>query len=253
MVESLRDRAQAGLDVAQALAVGQLREDHREELVPAGEVAHPMIATIALDQAPEGVARQVIEELGEHRASLVHERLLAESSAQARSPRAGVQVGDSSIISYPAVDDALASSSTYVNRTLLMPNVTFDPIHLHGEYSRHDLAEIWGYNGVQGLSRGVVTASGTKLIILFVTRDKQESYEPYENRLEQDRLRWEGPTDHFAESRMLAAEDTGDEIHLFYRERHHSNFTYQGRLQVEHVDRYADRPSGFVFRLLDRQ
>lgn len=60
-----------------------------------------------------------------------------------------------------------------------MPSVTFDSIRLLGSYSRNDLAKEWGYNGTQGLSRGVVTPSGTNHIILFVTREKQDGYEQY--------------------------------------------------------------------------
>lgn len=50
---------------------------------------------------------------------------------------------------------------------------------------------------------------------------------------------------------MVAAGRTGEEIHLFYRERHHSDFTYYGRLALEEVIRHTDRPSRFTFCLVD--
>jgi hypothetical protein len=72
VVQPLGNRAETGLDVAQALAKGDLREDHRQELVPTGEAPNPVIAPIPLDQTAERVPRQMVEQLGEHGASLVH-------------------------------------------------------------------------------------------------------------------------------------------------------------------------------------
>ena len=132
-----------------------------------------------------------------------------------------------------------------------MPQVTFEPIRLLATYSRPELAEIWGYEGYQAIARGVVTPANSNLIILFVTREKQQSAEQYDDRLEGGQLRWEGPTDHFAENRIVAADDSGDEVHLFYRERHHSEFTYYGRLQLEDHTPLVGEPSRFTFRLRD--
>lgn len=132
-----------------------------------------------------------------------------------------------------------------------MPIVSFDSVRLHQSYSRHDLAGLWGYNGIQGLSRGVVTPGGQPLIILFVTREKQDSYEQYENRLVGTALHWEGPVDHFAEDRMLNASELGDEIHVFYRDKHHTDFEYLGRARVRDQQLAAESPSRFVFALID--
>ena len=41
-------RAQAGHDVAQTLAEGQLGKGHAEKLVPTGETPHPIVASVAL-------------------------------------------------------------------------------------------------------------------------------------------------------------------------------------------------------------
>ena len=90
---------------------------------------------------------------------------------------------------------------------------------------------------------------GDNRIILFVTEDKQVFQEQDEDRLSGDTLQREGPTDHFAEDRMIEAEDNGDEIHIFHRERHHSDFTYLGCATVENVERNIGRPSRFRLRI----
>jgi hypothetical protein len=129
--------------------------------------------------------------------------------------------------------------------------VSFAQIEVGKAYSRNELAELWGYSGFQALARGVVTPRGDDKIILFVTRDKQSTAEQYDDELAAGVLRWEGPTDHFAEDRMLAAARAREEIHLFYRERHHSNFVYHGQLRVADCERHTGRrPSRFVFRLV---
>ena len=73
VVELLGDRAQAGLDVPQALAIGQLGEGHAQELVETREVANPSIAVIPLDAAVEGILGQEVHQLGEDVAIGEHE------------------------------------------------------------------------------------------------------------------------------------------------------------------------------------
>ena len=53
MVKRLGSGIQTGLDVAQALPPGELREDHADELLPAAEMPHPRLRAIALDQASQ--------------------------------------------------------------------------------------------------------------------------------------------------------------------------------------------------------
>src|SRR4051794_6276050 len=107
--------------------------------------------------------------------------------------------------------------------------LSFKDIRVGGFYTRKELAEIWGYASYQALARGVVTPRADNKIVLFVTEDKQQSAVQYADRLSEDILKWEGPTDHFAEERMLRADSSGDEIHLFYRERHREGFRYCGK------------------------
>lgn len=128
--------------------------------------------------------------------------------------------------------------------------VSFSQITVGESYSRNELAKLWGYASMHAIARGVVTPRDDNKIILFVTREKQTSAEQYDDKLSGRELRWEGPNDHFAEDRMLDATQTGDEIHLFYRERHHTDFVYHGRLEVVSCKRHTSRPSQFVFRIM---
>jgi putative restriction endonuclease len=130
------------------------------------------------------------------------------------------------------------------NRGEFMP-VSFNQIVVGKTYSRPDLAQLWGYAGYQALARGVVTPQNDDKIILFVTHEKQESFEQYQDELKGNDLTWEGPTDHFAEERMINAKQNGDEIHLFYRDRHHSDFTYEGEFEVISCQPSTTNPSKF--------
>ncbi|MBS0412770.1 MAG: hypothetical protein JSR68_00190 [Proteobacteria bacterium] len=128
--------------------------------------------------------------------------------------------------------------------------ISFTNVKKGSTYSRQTLAELWGYASFHAIARGVVTPRDDNKIILFVTEEKQSSAEQYADRLSEGALEWEGPTDHFAEQRMLHAEANGDEIHLFHRERHHSDFTYCGRLIVASHILHGDRPSRFKFQVV---
>lgn len=128
--------------------------------------------------------------------------------------------------------------------------VSFEEIYKDIEYSRHELAKIWGYSSFHAIARGVVTPRNNNKIVLFVTEEKQATFEQYSDRINGNVLEWEGPTDHFAEDRMIKADSVGDEIHLFYRERHHSDFLYKGKLKVIKYSLHTDKPSQFTFELI---
>jgi Domain of unknown function (DUF3427) len=128
--------------------------------------------------------------------------------------------------------------------------VNFSELRTGEPYSRQTLATLWGYSSFHAISRGVVTPKGDNKIILFVTEEKQRSAEQYVDRLEGDLLRWEGPNDHFAESRMVKSKTTREEIHVFHRARHHTEFTYLGQVEVlKHIPRIG-KPSEFELRIL---
>lgn len=105
---------------------------------------------------------------------------------------------------------------------------------------------MWGYAGYQALARGSVTPSDDNKIILFITKDKPQWLEQYEDDLAGKILYREGSSDHSAEARMVAASEEGNGIHVFYRKRHHFDFTYEGEFAVTNVRIFADRPSRFV-------
>ena len=123
--------------------------------------------------------------------------------------------------------------------------ISFAKITKGSSYSRQTLAELWGYTSFHAIARGVVTPRNDNKIILFVTGEKQSSAEQYVDRLSGNTLEWEGPTDHFAEDRMLKAEANSEEIHLFRRERHHSDFIYCGHLKILSHAPHSNRPSHF--------
>jgi hypothetical protein len=128
--------------------------------------------------------------------------------------------------------------------------LSFSNIRPGSSYSRQTLAKLWGYTSFHAIARGVVTPRNDNKIILFVTEEKQSSAEQYADRLSGDLLEWEGPTDHFAEKRMISAEVNGEEIHLFHRERHHTDFVYCGCLKLRSFVLNSNHPSRFIFELL---
>ena len=129
-------------------------------------------------------------------------------------------------------------------------SISFAKITKSAMYSRKTLAELWGYTSFHAIARGVVTPRDDNKIILFVTEQKQSSAAQYTDRLSGNILEWEGPNDHFAEDRMIQAEVNGEEIHLFHRDRHHSDFVYLGRLKVLSYTLHSDCPSHFKLAVL---
>lgn len=127
--------------------------------------------------------------------------------------------------------------------------VSFQAVTPGSAYTRHELAKIWGYAGIEAISRGVVTPAGDSKIILFVTRSKRATDTQYHDELVGSVLLWEGPNDHFAEDRMIAHAERGDAVYVFYREKHESPFTFLGQVTLYCAQRFTGRPSRFVFRL----
>lgn len=128
--------------------------------------------------------------------------------------------------------------------------INFDRIRVGQQYERPDLAKWWGYNGWQAISRGIITPRDDKKIVLFVTQEKQDSLTQYNDRFIGDSLHMEGETNHVADLRLVNAADKGDEVHLFFRERHHSPFTYHGEVVLTSHTLKTSGPSHFVFDLV---
>ncbi len=127
--------------------------------------------------------------------------------------------------------------------------VSFEKLNIGQEYERPYLADIWGYKGFQAISRGVVTPSGTKFIILFVTKQKQEALTQYNDYLDGDLLHWEGEEKHSSDTRVINARSANDEIHLFYRDIHHTPFVYYGQIHLKEHRLLSSSPSQFVFAI----
>jgi 5-methylcytosine-specific restriction enzyme A len=127
--------------------------------------------------------------------------------------------------------------------------VEFNKIQLGQAYTRPQLASLWNYVGYEAISRGVITPRNTPFIILFITREKQKFLTQYEDTLENGILKIEGETNHAADDRIINASTTGDEIHLFYRDRHHMAFTYYGQIYLLEYKLHAKPPSLFTFRV----
>jgi len=125
--------------------------------------------------------------------------------------------------------------------------VSFDQIQKGRTYSRPELARLWGYAGHEAISRGVITPARTRFIILFITHEKQEGFTQYQDSFEGGILNIEGETNHANDNRIINAEKAGDEIHLFYRPKHHMNFSYEGRIFLSRYRRNADKPSHLRF------
>lgn len=131
--------------------------------------------------------------------------------------------------------------------------VSFEEILRGSEYTRPQLAQIWGFKSFQAISRGIVTPAKTPYIILFITKEKQACLTQYKDVFKAGVLDIEGETNHTADQRLVQAEQRGDEIHLFYRERHHMPFTYKGRVHVADYRLFGDRPSRFRFAINQRR
>jgi hypothetical protein len=72
VIEFLPVGGEARFDGAQAVAPGQLGERHRDELIPAGEGANPIVPLVSLDEFAKRVSGQMGQELGEDRGTRVH-------------------------------------------------------------------------------------------------------------------------------------------------------------------------------------
>ncbi|WP_053227938.1 HNH endonuclease [Spirochaeta cellobiosiphila] len=128
--------------------------------------------------------------------------------------------------------------------------VDFTTILVGNKYDRPYLAKLWGYKSFNAISRGVFTPQNQKIIVLFITKEKQESLTQYEDHIDEDILHWEGEKKHGSDKRILTKQD---DIHVFYRDRHHSDFTYKGKAFLNKFRLYNDRPSKFQFVLVQQK
>jgi putative restriction endonuclease len=130
-----------------------------------------------------------------------------------------------------------------------MAIISFDSLTRGMRYSRPTLASLWNYRGYEALARGIVTPTGTRYVILFITQNKAEYQPQYRDRLVGDSLFMQGEDAHRSDYRMVNSKSNGDEIHLFYRDQHHEDFEYKGKVElVNHILKMAE-PSEFEFSI----
>lgn len=127
--------------------------------------------------------------------------------------------------------------------------VNFKSLEFGQSYERPFLAKLWGYQSFHAISKGVVTPAGTKHIIFFVTKEKQEALTQYNDYIDGNMLFWEGEEKHSSDKRVVEAANNGDEIHLFYREVHHTSFIYFGKISLTDYQLRENVPSEFVFKI----
>jgi hypothetical protein len=127
--------------------------------------------------------------------------------------------------------------------------VNFTSLKFGQSYERPFLAKLWGYQSFHAISKGVITPAGTKYIIFFVTKDKQRALTQYNDYIDGNMLFWEGEEKHSSDKRVIEANKNGDEIHLFYREVHHTSFVYFGKISLTDYQLRENSPSEFVFRI----
>lgn len=118
--------------------------------------------------------------------------------------------------------------------------IHFDGLVVGRQYTRPVLAEMWGYRDWHAIGRGVIAPPGCNVVVIFITREKQAANTQYDDNYDGKVLRMEGETNHQHDARIVDSLVNGDEIHLFYRKRHHSPFVYCGTASLVDYTRFAD-------------
>src|SRR6266446_3283156 len=73
MVKLALLRAQASFDIAQTLAIGELREGHTEELIPARKTLEFVVALVAFDTTSKSLGRKKVHQLCKDRFARIHQ------------------------------------------------------------------------------------------------------------------------------------------------------------------------------------
>lgn len=125
--------------------------------------------------------------------------------------------------------------------------IDFNQMNQGQFYTRPQLAKMWGFKGFEALSRGIVTPARSPYIILFITKEKQTFQTQYQDAFVDGILEIEGETNHSADQRIIQADVKNEEVHLFFRKRHHLPFTYEGKIYLADYRLHGDKPSRFRF------
>lgn len=127
--------------------------------------------------------------------------------------------------------------------------INFNGLKIGGFYDRNFLTKLWGYQGRQAISKGVVTPANDNTIILFVTKKKQKSSTQYVDYINDNFLYWEGEEKGGNNNRIINATKNHDPIHLFYRFRHHADFKYIGNIELVSFIKKTNAPFKFIFQV----
>ena len=127
--------------------------------------------------------------------------------------------------------------------------IRFDILEIGRTYDRPFLAALWGYQSHHAFSRGVFTPRDANVIVLFVTKEKQNSQTQYNDFIDGEYLFWEGEEKHASDKRIVGARAAGTPIQLFYRDVHHTPFVYFGEIRLVDCVERIDKPSEFLFSL----
>jgi putative restriction endonuclease len=127
--------------------------------------------------------------------------------------------------------------------------VNFNDLTIGGFYDRIHLAKLWGYKAHQAISRGVITPANSNSIVLFVTKEKQQSLTQYDDYISDDYLYWEGEEKGGNNDRIINATKKHHPIHLFYRYRHHTVFKYLGVIKLASFIEKKNAPFKFIFNI----
>lgn len=127
----------------------------------------------------------------------------------------------------------------------------FDELKIGNKYTQIELAEIWGYKSYHAIRRGIVTPKDKNIIILFITEQKISYATQYQDNLDGAILHMQGENKHGHDNRLLNSAEN-DEVHLFFRLRHHMPFEYMGEVCLTDFKINIDIPSLFTFKLLKK-
>lgn len=115
------------------------------------------------------------------------------------------------------------------------------------EYDRNEIAKMLGYKSFEAISRGVVTPKGSNTIILFVTKEKEDTAVQYKDNIIGDKLLWEGESSHNNDHRIIDAKSNDEILFLFYRKIHHLPFIFYGPISLNSYKVNIVSPSNFIF------
>ena len=127
--------------------------------------------------------------------------------------------------------------------------IDFNKLTIFNKYNRDYLADFFGYKNRFAILRGVVTPSKQPVIILFVTFIKQKSEIQYNDWIDGEFLHWEGENMHISDKRIINAKKNNEKIFLFYRNKHHTDFTFYGEVILWGCLEETKKPSNFIYKI----